>query len=39
MMCEMMTGGMMWTMAIGGSLVLLLLVLVAAAVTKYVFFR
>lgn len=39
-MQDMMTdGGMMWGMGLGGWLVLLILVLVVAALIKYVFFR
>ena len=39
MMHDMMGGGMMWGMGLGGLLVLILLVLVIAALAKYLFFR
>ena len=35
----MMDGGMMWGMGLGGLIALILLVLVIAALVKYVFFR
>ena len=35
----MMDGGTMWGMGIGGTLVLILIVLAIAALVKYVFFR
>lgn len=35
----MMNDGMMWGMGVGGALVLVLLVLVVAALIKYLFFR
>ena len=39
MMQHMMDGGMMWGMGLGGLIALILLVLVIAALAKYVFFR
>jgi len=39
MMQHMMDGGMMWGMGLGGLIALLLLVLIIAALVKYVFFR
>jgi hypothetical protein len=39
MMQRMMDGGMMWGMGLGGLIAILLLVLVIAALVKYVFFR
>jgi hypothetical protein len=39
MMQHMMDGGMMWGMGVGGLIVLIVLVLVIAALVKYVFFR
>jgi hypothetical protein len=39
MMQHMMDGGMMWGMGLGGLIALILLVLVIAALVKYVFFR
>jgi hypothetical protein len=39
MMQQMMDGGMMWGMGLGGLLVLALVVLAIAALVKYVFFR
>jgi hypothetical protein len=39
MMHDMMSGGMMWGMGLGGLLVLILLLLVIAALVKYLFFR
>ena len=39
MMQHMMDGGMMWGMGVGGLIALILLVLVIAALVKYVFFR
>lgn len=38
-MQHMMDGGMMWGMGLGGLIALILLVLVIAALVKYVFFR
>jgi len=38
-MQRMMDGGMMWGMGLGGLIAILLLVLVIAALVKYVFFR
>ena len=38
-MQHMMDGGMMWGMGVGGLIALILLVLVIAALVKYVFFR
>ena len=38
-MRHMMDGGMMWGMGLGGLIALILLVLVIAALVKYVFFR
>ena len=38
-MQNMMDGGMMWGMGLGGLIALILLVLVIAALVKYVFFR
>ena len=38
MMQHMMDGGMMWGMGVGGLIALILLVLVIAALVKYVFF-
>ena len=37
MMQHMMDGGMMWGMSVGGLIALILLVLVIAALVKYVF--
>ena len=39
MMQDMMDGGMMWGMALGGAIVLLLVALGVAALVKYLFFR
>lgn len=39
MMNDMMSGGGMWGMGIGGLVMLLIVVLVIAALVKYVFFR
>ncbi len=39
MMQHMMDGGMMWGVGLGGLIALILLVLVIAALVKYVFFR
>ena len=39
MMQHMMDGGMMWGMGIGGLIDLVLIVLLIAALVKYVFFR
>jgi hypothetical protein len=39
MMQHMMDGSMMWGMGLGGLIALILLVLVIAALVKYVFFR
>jgi hypothetical protein len=39
MMQHMMDGGMMWGMGLGGVIALILLILVIAALVKYVFFR
>jgi hypothetical protein len=39
MMHDMVSGGMMWGMGFGGLLVTILLVLVIAALVKYLFFR
>jgi hypothetical protein len=39
MMGEMMSGGMMWGMGIGHLLILIVLLLAAAALVKYLFFR
>jgi hypothetical protein len=39
MMQQMMDGGMMWGMGLGGLIAILLLVLVIAALAKYIFFR
>jgi hypothetical protein len=39
MVQHMMDGGMMWGMGLGGLIALTLLVLVMAALVKYVFFR
>jgi hypothetical protein len=36
---HMMGGGMMWGMGLGGLIALILLVLLIAALVKYVFFR
>ena len=38
-MQHMMDGGMMWGVGVGGLIALILLVLVIAALVKYVFFR
>jgi hypothetical protein len=38
-MRQMMDGGMMWGMGFGGLIALILLILVIAALVKYVFFR
>jgi hypothetical protein len=38
-MQQMMDGGMMWGMALGGLIALMVLVLVIAVLVKYVFFR
>jgi hypothetical protein len=38
MMQHMMDGGMMWGMGLGGLIALILLVLIIAALVKYVFF-
>jgi hypothetical protein len=38
-MQQMMDGGMMWGMGFGGLIALILLILVIAALVKYVFFR
>lgn len=39
MMNDMMSGGPMWGMGVGGLVVLVLVALVIAALVKYVFFR
>lgn len=39
MMQHMMDGGMMWGMGLGGLIALVLIVLLIAALVKYVFFR
>jgi len=39
MMDQMMGGGMMWGMGLGGLLVLVLVVLAIAALVKYLFFE
>ena len=39
MMQNMMDGGMMWGMGLGGLILLIVLVLTIAALVKYVFFR
>jgi hypothetical protein len=39
MMQNIMDGGMMWGTGIGGLIALILLVLIIAALVKYVFFR
>ena len=39
MMQHMMDGGMMWGMGLGGLIALIILILVIAALVKYVFFR
>ena len=39
MMQQMMDGGMMWGMGLGGLIALIILILVIAALVKYVFFR
>jgi hypothetical protein len=39
MMNDMMSGGIMWGMGIGGLIVLAIVVLVIAALVKFVFFR
>jgi hypothetical protein len=39
MMQHMMDGGMMWGMGLGGFILLIVLILVIAALVKYVFFR
>jgi hypothetical protein len=39
MMNDMMSGGGMWGMGIGGLVMLLIVVLVIAALVKYIFFR
>lgn len=39
MMNDMMSGGIMWGMGIGGLIVLAIIVLVIAALVKFVFFR
>jgi hypothetical protein len=38
-MGEMMSGGMMWGMGLGHLLILIVLLLAAAALVKYLFFR
>ena len=38
-MQQMMDGGMMWGMGVGGLIALVVLALVIAALVKYVFFR
>lgn len=38
-MNDMMSGGIMWGMGIGGLIVLAIIVLVIAALVKFVFFR
>jgi hypothetical protein len=38
MMQQMMDGGMMWGMGLGGLIALIVLVLIIAALVKYVFF-
>ena len=38
-MQQMMDGGMMWGMGLGGLIVLVLVILAIAALVKYVFFR
>lgn len=39
MMNDMMSGGIMWGVGIGGLIVLAIIVLVIAALVKFVFFR
>lgn len=39
MMNDMMSGGIMWGMGIGGLIVVAIIVLVIAALVKFVFFR
>jgi hypothetical protein len=39
MMQQMMDGGMMWGMGLGGLIVLALVILAIAALVKYIFFR
>jgi hypothetical protein len=39
MMQHMMDGGMMWGMGLGGLIALIILILVIAALVKYVFYR
>jgi hypothetical protein len=39
MMQQMMDGGMMWGMGLGGLLVVVLVVLAIAALVKYIFFQ
>ena len=39
MMNDMMSGGIMWGMGIGGLIVLAIVVIVIAALVKFVFFR
>jgi hypothetical protein len=39
MMPQMMDGGMMWGMGLGGLIVLVVVALIIAALVKYVFFR
>ncbi len=39
MMNDMMSGGIMWGMGIGGLIVLAIIVLVIAALVKFVFFK
>jgi hypothetical protein len=38
-MQEMMDGGMMWGMGVGGLIVLVLVILAIAALVKYIFFQ
>ena len=38
MMDGMMSGGMMWVMGLAGALILIVLILAAAALVKYLFF-